>query len=218
MRRLVVGLAMGITAVAIIYSPWGKQSGAHINPAVTLSFLRLGKIREWDAVFYIVAQFIGGVAGVVLTAAVIGQPIAEKHVNYVVTIPGKAGIGVAFLAEFMMSYGLMTAILIFTNRKNLASFTGLLAGSLVAIYIIVEAPFSGMSINPARSFGSALPAGVWTGFWIYLIAPPAGMLLAAETYIRIKGIKNVICAKLHHHNDKRCIFNCGYKKFPENNI
>ena len=218
MRRVVLGLAMGVTAVAIIDSPWGKQSGAHINPAVTLSFFRLGKIKTWDALFYIVAQFMGGVAGVVLIAAVIGQPIANAHVNYVVTIPGNAGIGVAFLSELMMSYGLMIAILIFTNRENLHSYTGLLAGSLVAIYIIFEAPFSGMSINPARSFGSALPARLWTGFWIYIIAPPAGMLLAAETYIRVKGTRNVMCAKLHHHNDKRCIFNCGYKEFPEDNI
>ena len=212
LRRILMGVTMGLTAIAIIYSPWGKQSGAHINPAVTLTFLRLGKIRLGDAVFYMLAQFAGGLAGVVLIAAIIGKPISDSHVNYVVTIPGSAGVGAAFFAELVMSYGLMLAILFATNRRQLASYTGILAGSLVGLYIIVEAPYSGMSINPARSFGSAFPANIWTGFWIYMTAPPLGMLLAAESYLRIRGAKSVICAKLHHENEKRCIFRCGYKK------
>src|SRR5574342_250979 len=56
-RRMLMGVAMGLTAVVIIYSPWGMQSGAHLNPAVTLSFLRLGKVAIWDGVFYVLAQF-----------------------------------------------------------------------------------------------------------------------------------------------------------------
>ena len=86
--------------------------------------------------------------------------------------------------------------------------TGLCAGALVATYITVEAPFSGMSMNPARTCGSGLSAGVWTGFWIYLIAPLLGMLSAAELYLWRKGKVAVKCCKLHHDNDKRCIF-CG---------
>jgi len=84
----------------------------------------------------------------------------------------------------------------------------LFAGLLVATYITVEAPFSGMSMNPARTFGSGLSAGVWTGFWIYLIAPLLGMLSAAELYLWRKGKVAVKCCKLHHDNNKRCIF-CG---------
>ena len=68
LRRVLMGISMGLTAVAIIYSPWGKQSGAHINPSVTLTFLRLGKIRGWDALFYIASQFTGAVVGVFLVA------------------------------------------------------------------------------------------------------------------------------------------------------
>jgi aquaporin Z len=67
-RRVLMGMAMGLTAIAIIYSPWGQQSGAHINPSTTLTFFRLGKIEFWDACFYFLAQFAGGVAGVMLTA------------------------------------------------------------------------------------------------------------------------------------------------------
>ncbi len=208
LRRVFMGLAMGLTAVGIIYSPWGKQSGSHINPAVTLTFYRLGKIKPWDALFYVVAQFSGGLAGVVLIALVMGDAIADPTVNYVVTVPGSAGVGIAFIAEFILSFGLMFTVLIVTNRDNLASLTGVFAGTLVALYIIFEAPFSGMSINPARTFGSALPANLWTAFWIYMIAPPAGMLAAAQTYLAVTSRRTHACAKLHHKNDKRCI-HCG---------
>ena len=61
---MLTGIAMGSTAIALVFSPLGKRSGAHFNPAVTLTFWRLGKVKNWDAVFYIVAQFIGGIAGV----------------------------------------------------------------------------------------------------------------------------------------------------------
>jgi len=207
-RRILMGLAMGLTAVGIIYSPWGKQSGAHINPAVTLTFFRLGKVKSWDALFYIVAQFIGGLAGVVLIALVLGDAIADPTVKYVVTIPGPAGTAIAFIAEFIISFGLMLTVLFATGRKNLANLTGVFAGILLALYIIIEAPYSGMSINPARTFGSALPANLWTAFWVYMVAPPAGMLAAAQIYLFTTDPRNIACAKLHHQNDKRCI-HCG---------
>jgi len=70
-RRALVGIAMGLTAIGIVYSPLGKRSGAHFNPSVTLTFLRLGKIAPWDALFYVAAQFAGGVAGVALAAVVL---------------------------------------------------------------------------------------------------------------------------------------------------
>jgi len=204
-----IGLAMGLTAIGIIYSPWGKQSGAHFNPAVTLTFWRLGKVASWDSVFYIVAQFAGGVAGVELSALVLGAVIEDTTVNYAVTVPGAEGRSVAFLAEFVISFGIMTVILGASNRPSLARLTGVFAGVLVAVYIIVEGPLSGMSMNPARTFGSALPAQVWTGFWIYCTAPVLAMLAAARVYQRAKRPRKVFCAKLHHNNDKRCIF-CEY--------
>jgi aquaporin Z len=86
----------------------------------------------------------------------------------------------------------------------------LFAGALVATYITIEAPFSGMSLNPARTFGSAFSARAWNALWIYFTAPPLGMLLAAELYARMNGARAALCAKLHHDNDKRCIFNCNF--------
>lgn len=216
-RRVVIGFAMGLTAIGIIYSPWGKQSGAHLNPAVTLTFLRLGKIEGLDALGYVIAQSLGGLTGVLLSAAAIGRAIEHPAVNYVVTVPGSPGLPVAFIAELLISFGLMLTVLFVSNHRALNVFTGLTAGCLVATYISIEAPFSGMSMNPARSFASALPAGIWTAFWIYLTAPLIGMFLAAEVYTRVNSLKQVYCAKLHHRNQKRCIFRCKYTELLKSN-
>src|SRR5262249_52101733 len=81
-RRILMGLAMGLTAVSIVYSPWGKQSGAHLNPSLTLTFLRLGKVAPWDALLYVVGQFIGGVLGVRCAAMLLGHVLADPTVNY----------------------------------------------------------------------------------------------------------------------------------------
>lgn len=209
-RRALMAVAMGLTAIAIIYSPWGKQSGAHMNPAVTLTFLRLGKIAPPDAALYVTAQFAGGLGGTLLAARVAGHLVEHPDVRYAVTIPGVAGAPSALLAETLISFLLMFTVLAVSNRKQSARFTGLFAGSLVALFIFFESPVSGMSMNPARTVASAAPAHVWTAVWIYFAAPLAGMMLAAEMYIRRRGIERVLCAKLHHHNDRRCIFHCGW--------
>jgi len=210
-RRLLAGIAMGVTAVALIYSPWGKQSGAHLNPSVTLTFLRLGKVEPWDAGFYVVAQFIGGTLGVLLSGLIWGHAIAEQNVRYAATMPGARGTGDAFVAEMVISFVMMTVILNVSNSARIARFTGVIAGALVATYITLESPLSGMSMSPARSFASALPGGLWNSLWIYFTAPPLGMMLAAQVYLWLRGKDAVFCAKLHHDNDKRCIFRCNHK-------
>ncbi|MBW4614450.1 MAG: aquaporin [Desmonostoc vinosum HA7617-LM4] len=215
LRRFIIGVAMGLTAICIVYSPWGKQSGAHINPVVTFTFFRLGKIKAWDAFFYILAQFLGGLIGLILTLVVFKNAITDPSVNYVVTIPGTGGVSVAFLAELVISFGVMLMILFVSNTPKLAPFTGIFAGVLIATYITIEAPLSGMSMNPARTLASAIPSQNWTAIWVYFTAPLLGMLLAAEVYVRLKGQRAVRCAKLHHHNNKRCIFRCGYRQNGE---
>lgn len=211
LRRFLIGVAMGLTAIAIIYSPWGKQSGAHINPVVTFTFFRLGKIHPFDAMFYIIAQVLGGLLGVLLSARLLNDALAHPAVNYVITLPGAGGVGIAFLAELCISFGLMLTVLVSSNHPSFSRWTGVFAGILVAIYITVEAPLSGMSMNPARTLASAIPAQNWTAIWIYFTAPLLGMLIAAEVYVRWAGRKAVRCAKLHHHNQQRCIFRCGYR-------
>jgi len=209
-RRLLTGILMGTTAILLVHSPWGRQSGAHMNPSFTLTFLRLGKVAPWDALFYVAGQFVGGVAGVAAAGLLIGSILTSPEVNYVATQPGTSGILPAFVAEMTISFVLMLTVLTTSNTRRLARATPFLAGALIATYITVEAPLSGMSMNPARTFGPALVGHLWHALWIYFTAPPLGMLLAAEIYLRIKGRGAVWCAKLLHLPGQRCIFHCAY--------
>jgi aquaporin Z len=209
-RRFLMGLAMGLTAVLLIYSPMGRRSGAHMNPATTLTFYRLGKVERWDAVFYALSQFAGGVLGVVISFALIGATLAHRNVNFAITRPGERGEVAAFISEVLITFLLMTAILNISNSHKYARFTGLAAGILVMLFITLEAPLSGMSMNPARSFASDFVGMQWNGIWIYLVAPVIGMMTAAEVFVRTRGLHAVICAKLNHSGSARCIFRCGY--------
>ena len=211
LRRAATGLAMGLTAAAIIYSPWGRRSGAHFNPSVTLTFLRLGKVAPRDAVFYVIAQFMGAAAGVAIVTAALRSVVSDPTVNYVATMPGSQGTAAAFLAELAISFGMMTMILLVSNSTRYARFTGAIGAGLVALYITVEAPLSGMSMNPARSLAPALAAGHLEALWIYFAAPPLGMLLAAELYVRRYGHSTLRCAKLHHPSGGNCHFQCGMR-------
>lgn len=186
-RRVVLGVGMGSVIAALVYSPWGKRSGAHINPAVTWAHFRLGKIRGWDAVFYTAAQFGGALVAVQVMGLVIGAPYRHPLVDHVMTKPGPAGPVPAFVAEFVISFVLMLVVLLAVNSERLEKRAGLFAGLLVAVYLTFEAPISGMSLNPARTFGSAFAARHWAALWLYFVAPTAAMLLAAELYLRVGG-------------------------------
>jgi aquaporin Z len=122
-------------------------------------------------------------------------------------VPGSGGPWVAFAAEAVISFILVTVVLILANRSSVARFTGFVAGLCIAAFITFESPLSGMSMNPARTFGSALLPHLWQSLWVYFTAPLLGMLLAAQIYVLFNG--RVVCAKYHHQNHFRCIF-CEY--------
>jgi aquaporin Z len=205
-----MGIAMGLTAVLIIHSPMGKRSGAHFNPAITLTYLRLGKIAGWDAVFYVVLQFVGGIFGVGVSALLLGKSLADPGVAYAVTVPGKYGTAAAFAAEWFMAGLLMAVVLWTSNRPRLADYTSYSVGILIACYILLFAPVSGFSINPARTVGSAVFAQIWTAGWLYFVAPLLGMLGAAEVYLRFYGANQILCAKLHPDPRYPCPFLCHF--------
>ena len=222
-RCALIGIAMGLTAVALIYSPWGQRSGAHLNPALTLTFWRLGKIETRDALGYVAAHFAGTVAGVALATELIGAAVlSHPAVGGVVTVPGAGGWAVAFAAEAGLAFGMMGVVLVMSNSRRANRWTGAVAGALVALYITVAAPLSGMSMNPARTFGTALWAQVWTAIWVYFTAPLLGMGAAAALYTRLRGASAVLCCKLHHDNGQRCIFRCrwgeAYRELPADRI
>jgi aquaporin Z len=205
-RRALMGLAVGASVIALIVSPWGKQSGGHFNPAMTFAFYRLGKIASWDALFYGVAQFSGATIGVGLATFLLGGAPGDDAVRYAMTAPGMYGSAVALAAELAISFILMITVLLVTNRERLARYTPYFVGSLYAVNITFETPLSGMSMNPARTFGPAAYGGYWRTLWIYFIAPTVGMLAAAAVFLRARHGAPPYCAKLDHANNKRCIF------------
>ncbi len=187
-RRVPLGILMGAYIALVIYL-FGKSSGAHINPATTWTFFRLEKINFTNSVFYTLAQFAGAIAAALVLKFWLGEWFAHPLINFGITEPKPPhGSMSALVAEFIISFVLMVAVLIFISSKRLEKYAAVVAGVLIALYLIIELPFSGMSLNPARSFAAALAANKWEHLWIYFVAPPVAMLLAAEIFKRIKSI------------------------------
>ncbi|MBC8083090.1 MAG: aquaporin [Hymenobacter sp.] len=198
LRRGFLGVGMGLVIVSFVYSPWGKRSGAHINPAVTLAFWQLGKMRTPDAVWYALAQVAGAIAGAQLMVLVLGKFYAHPAVKYVITQP-KPQLGgelLAFAAEFVISFCSMLLLLSALHSRKLKKLAGWLLGALLAFYIVVETPYSGMSLNPARSLGTAIAAGDYRGLWLYWVAPPLAMWLATVLFRRFYYGEPLECAVL----------------------
>jgi aquaporin Z len=210
LQRLATGVLMGATAICLVHTRWGRRSGAHMNPSFTIAFWRLGKVHSWDLCFYIAAQFAGAVAGIAAAAVVLGAAVSSPPVRYVATVPGVSGAALAFGGEAVISFVLMLTVLVSSNTTRTMRLTPWFVGVLIAAYITIESPLSGMSMNPARTFGPAFVGRIWDSLWIYFIAPPLGMLLASELFVRRCGTHAVWCAKLHHANSERCIFRCAH--------
>jgi aquaporin Z len=211
-RRLLMGLLMGSTLAILVYSRFGARSGAHFNPVVTFSFYRLGKVQGRHALAYVVAQFAGAFAGVAAVSALLRPALADADIRWYATTPGAFGPGIAFAAELTISFVLFSTVLYVSNNARFSKFTGLAAAALVVCFITFEAPLSGMSMNPARSAATAAAGSIYEGLWIYFAAPLAGMLLAAEAYVRARGRRAVYCAKLNHTSSHSfpCAFHCNY--------
>jgi aquaporin Z len=188
-RNLVMGTAMGLTALFIFYSPLTAPSGSHINPAVSLVQLYLGNLSKLNFVCYTIFQFAGGTAAVYLMAFLMKQTLTDVPVNYVVTVPGNSvSVLKAALCEAVTAFIMMTMVLNVSNSR-LKKYTRVFAALLVFVYVNIAGPVSGFGMNPARSFASALPSGIYTAFWIYILFPVAGMFAAAVLYKKLPLLK-----------------------------
>jgi aquaporin Z len=173
-------------------SPWGKQSGGHFQSRNNPCVLPVGKVHAWDVLFYAAGHFVGATVGVALAVLVLRGASGDGAVQYAVTVPGVCGYTEAFIAELTLSFILKTVLLFVSNHDNLARYTPYVAGALIATYITFEAPLSGMSTNPARTFGSAFYARCWRGIWIYFTAPPVGMLGRRGGFCGLVGVSLLI--------------------------
>ena len=188
-RQIIMGIMMGLTALFIFYSKWTAPSGSHINPAVSLAFLRVGRINKNDTFFYIIFQFIGGTVAVYLMQLLMGHTLTDAPVNSVATVPGKAGPFPALVTEFIIAFIMMTMVLFTSSNEQLKKYTRIIAGIMVCLYVIIAGPVSGFGMNPARTFASALPSHTWTAFWLYIFMPIAGMLSATEFFLFFQNKK-----------------------------
>lgn len=212
-RRALMGLAMCATLLVNVHAPWGRRSGAHLNPAFTLAFWQLGRMRAADLAGYALAQFAGGVLGVFVACALAGHALADPHVRFVVTQPGPAGEFAAFAGELAIAFVQLSVVLRVLAVPRLAPRTAWFAAALLAADIAFESPLSDTSMNPARTFGSAFVAHDWRAFGIYLVAPVLAMTLAALAYraeLAWRGTRSQACAKLLHTVNERCFF-CGQR-------
>ena len=186
LRRFLIGLSMGLTALFIFNAPFGKKSGAYINPAVTIVQYRLQNIDREDAAFYILFQFIGGSIGMYLVYFLLPALISSPPINYIVTQPGAAGTTVAFIMELIISFIMISTVLFTSYSEKLNKYTSYFVAILITLFITFEAPYSGMSMNPARTFSSAIVSNQWKVFWLYCIAPIAGMLAGEMFFVQVK--------------------------------
>ena len=206
LRLLLTGTIFAGSGSLVAISPLGKLSGGHINPSVSLAFWLQGKMHRHDFIAYVIAQFIGAIAGEALLITVWGR--YAQSINNGITLPGQGyALWYVFLAEVLITFLLVLLIFIFVSSKTLMRWTPLMTWIVVAIMVWRESPISGTSLNPARSFAPALLSGVWQDQWLYAIAPPLGAAAGVIGFRLLTfGEGKILTGKLFHVPHYRCIF------------
>lgn len=174
-----IGITFGVS-VALGIILFGKISGAHMNPAVTIGFYSKRETSLQEMIAYLMAQFLGA-----LVASWSIYLIFGPHEFYGDTLP-KAGILESFLLEFGLTFVLMGGILISVLRDFGLVRTALFVGAIVGLEAYFAGPYCGASMNPARSFGPAIVSQHLTPLWIYILAPTAGALSAVLLFRLIR--------------------------------
>jgi MIP family channel proteins len=183
----VVGLVHAF-ALFLLIQTLAVVSGAHFNPAITAAFLAIRQSKPADAAVYVVCQLAGGVAGALLTKALVldegdpvnyGAPVVSARLDGEI-LPG-------MIAELVGTFFLVFAVVgVAVNPRALKDWSGLVIGTTLGLVVMVFAPLTGASVNPARAFGPALVAGEFGGtddfLLVYVLAPVIGAVLAAAAF------------------------------------
>ena len=199
LRRLITGFLFGTTGAMIALSVVGKESGAHINPVVTMVFWLFRKLDGRTAVIYVLAQLAGAAIGS-LPLLAWGQ--MGRSVAFGATLPGDGySIQAALLGEIVTTFTMVSLLTVFIGFRRLRPFTPGIFPILYAIMVYLEALISGTSTNPARSLGPAIISGQWEGWWIYWLGPLIGAVLASLACSFLA--KRITVAKLYHFDRDR---------------
>jgi|SRR5262245_10955655 len=198
-RQCITGFLFGCVGASIAVSAVGKESGAHINPAVTLAFWLMQKLDGRTALAYVLAQLAGAIAG---TVPLLVWGSMGRSVAFGAALPG-AGYTTAtvFMGEAMTTFTLIAGLCVFIGFRRLRPFTPLLMPFLYAAMVPLEAAVSGTSTNPARAFGPELVSGRWDGWWIYWAGPIAGTAVAILVCSALA--KRIEVAKIYHFESDR---------------
>jgi aquaporin Z len=199
LRRLITGFLFGTTGASIALSVVGKESGAHINPAVTMVFWLFRRLDSRTAVIYVLAQIAGGIIGAL---PLLAWGSMGRSVAFGATLPG-AGYSTqaVLLGEVVTTFAMVSLLCVFIGFRRLRPFTPGIFPPLYAIMVYLEASISGTSTNPARSLGPALVSGQWQGWWIYWVGPLVGAFLAALACSFLA--KRITVAKLYYFDSDR---------------
>jgi aquaporin Z len=197
-----ISFAFGLIVLAMVYAI-GNISGCHINPAITVAMLVAGKINGKDAIFYILFQCIGAIAGAgILLAIAQGMPDYSLAVNglgqngFAAHSPGGYSLAAAFVAEVVFTFLFLFVIFGSTSEGAPKGFAGLAIGLSLVLIHLVSIPITGTSVNPARSLGPAVFAGsaALSQLWLFIVAPIFGGILAAIVWKYVSAKKQISAA------------------------
>lgn len=202
-RLALTGTLFASCGSLIAISPLGRRSGAHLNPAVTVAFWLRGHLHRHDLLGYVLSQFAGATVGVLLLRLAWSGMAASVH--YGLTRP-RSGLGpwMAAAIEAAMTALMIFTIFMFVSSARTAKWTPLAALVVIAVLVWKGAPYTGTSLNPARSFGPALVSGDWHDYWVYVIGPLAGAGLAVAAFAALPKV--TLTAKLFHDPRYRSVF------------
>lgn len=195
-RLLITGMLFATTGSLFALTPLGRHSGAHLDPAVTLAFWITGHVETVDLAAYAVAQFAGASAGAALLSAVWGGRAASVQYGRTVVAAGLSPLDAVAL-EAVMTAVMIGTIFVFTSRKKTARWTPLAVWAVIAALVWKGAPWTGTSLNPARSFGPDLVAGQFSNYGVYVAGPLLGAAAVAVAVRIVPGLYP-LTAKLFH--------------------
>ena len=186
-----IALTFGFVITALIYT-FGHISGAHFNPAVTISFTIMGEFDKKDMLKYILSQILGGIIAALFLALLFleeAKSISELR-YYGATLP-RGSWYQSFGFEFILTFILMLVIYgSAIHGKAVKSFAGIAIGFTVGLEAMFAGPICGASMNPARSIAPALVSGNLESLWLYIIAPILGAIVAGVLFVKYIKCKN----------------------------